>query len=67
MWKTGATKASDTRKITMIPIIFITKPALSKSLVRILPVAYIIALGGVATETSSVKSYLKDKTYQLVT
>ena len=67
MWKTGATKANDTTKITIIPIIFITKPAMSKFLVRILPVAYIIALGGVATGTSSLKSCLKDKTYQLVT
>jgi len=51
MWKTGDSKTSDAKKITIIPIIFITKPALSKSLVLIFPFTNIIALGGVAIDT----------------
>jgi hypothetical protein len=49
MWKTGDNKISDAKKITIIPITFITKPALSKSLLLIFPFTNIIALGGVAT------------------
>ncbi len=67
MWKTGDNKISDAKKITIIPIIFITKPALSKSLLLIFPFTNIIALGGVATNRNWVGSCLKDNTYQLVT
>jgi hypothetical protein len=38
------------KKITIIPITFIPKPAFNKSLIFILPVTNIIALGGVATD-----------------
>ncbi len=46
----GESKTSDAKKITKIPIIFIPKPAFSKSLVLILPLTNIIALGGVAID-----------------
>lgn len=50
MRKTAGSKTSDAKKITRIPIIFAPIPALSKSLVFILPLTNIIALGGVAIE-----------------
>jgi hypothetical protein len=50
MWKIDGSKTRDAKKTTRMPIIFIPKPALSKSLVLILPLTNIIALGGVATD-----------------
>ncbi len=50
MWKIDGSKTIDAKKITRIPIIFIPKPALSKSLVLMLPLTNIIALGGVAID-----------------
>jgi hypothetical protein len=68
MWKIGGSKTDDAKKITRIPITFAPLPALIKSVVFIFPVAYIIALGGVAIGRKyRIEFFLQNKTYQLVT
>jgi hypothetical protein len=52
-WKMGVSKTSDARKMTAMPMSFITKPALMRSLVFILPLTKIIALGGVAMQENA--------------
>ena len=44
----GDSETSETRKMTAMPMSFITKPALIRSPVFKVPLANIIALGGVA-------------------
>lgn len=52
--KTGVINVIDATKIITIPINFIPNPTLIKSIILTLPLANIIALGGVAEKTEIV-------------